>query len=127
MKNFVVFVFYMQLSIGADPQRTKRNFRGCLENLLYNGLNMLESAKIGHSHQVALVVSIYSRKTLPRSHDLWSWIAGSGSLEMILRKVLDRKACSCCVSSTSRQFGGLMVFCFLLYIATVGIVLALDR
>lgn len=81
-KILLFLYFYMQLSIGADPQRTKRNFHGCLENLLYNGLNMLESAKMGHSHQVALVVSIYSRKTSPRSHDLWSWTASSGSLEM---------------------------------------------
>lgn len=59
---FLVCFFHVQLSVGADPQKTKRNFRGCLENLLYNGLNMLESAKSDSGNQVTLVVSIYERE-----------------------------------------------------------------
>ncbi|XP_075878371.1 contactin-associated protein-like 4 [Nelusetta ayraudi] len=55
-----------QLSIGADPQKTKRNFRGCLENLLYNGLNMLESAKSDSGNQVTLVGNVtFSCAELP--------------------------------------------------------------
>ncbi|KAM4551107.1 contactin-associated protein-like 4 isoform 2-T2 [Odontesthes bonariensis] len=40
-----------QLSIGGaqKPVVSKRNFNGCLENLLYNGLNLIEKAK--HNEQ----------------------------------------------------------------------------
>uniref|UniRef100_A0A3Q4BB73 Uncharacterized protein n=1 Tax=Mola mola TaxID=94237 RepID=A0A3Q4BB73_MOLML len=47
-----------QLSIGAvqelGSRRPKRSFHGCLENLLYNGLNLIELAK--HNDQQVTVV-----------------------------------------------------------------------
>lgn len=94
---FFWFVFFhVQLSVGADPQKTKRNFRGCLENLLYNGLNMLESAKSDSGNQVTLVVSIYERESLPRSRELLSIIASCGSVEttsVIWREFMNKNAC----------------------------------
>ncbi|XP_070775361.1 contactin-associated protein-like 4 [Enoplosus armatus] len=53
-----------QLSVGAvqdlgsqKPVVSKRNFHGCLENLLYNGLNLIELAK--HiDHQVTVVGNV---------------------------------------------------------------------
>ncbi|MEQ2310239.1 hypothetical protein AMECASPLE_006889 [Ameca splendens] len=40
---------YDQMTVGADQNRSSRNlnrnFHGCLENLVYNGLNLIELAK----------------------------------------------------------------------------------
>uniref|UniRef100_A0A3B4ZJD8 Contactin-associated protein-like 4 n=1 Tax=Stegastes partitus TaxID=144197 RepID=A0A3B4ZJD8_9TELE len=54
-----------QLSVGAvqgfSSQKSlvsKRNFHGCMENLLYNGHNMIELAKNG-DHQVTVLVSYF--------------------------------------------------------------------
>ena len=58
-------VFPKQLSVGAaqghspyTPDSSKMNFYGCLENLLYNGLNMVELAK-QNDQQVTAMVSSY--------------------------------------------------------------------
>lgn len=58
-----IFFAPVQLSVGAvqdlgsqKPVVSKRNFHGCLENLLYNGLNLIELAK-HKDHQVTVVVS----------------------------------------------------------------------
>uniref|UniRef100_A0A8C6NNF0 Contactin associated protein like 3 n=1 Tax=Nothobranchius furzeri TaxID=105023 RepID=A0A8C6NNF0_NOTFU len=40
----VVLVVFLQMHVGAD-QSSNRNFHGCLENLVYNGLNLVELAK----------------------------------------------------------------------------------
>lgn len=52
----------VQLSVGAvqdfGSQKPKRSFRGCLENLLYNGLNLIELAK-NNDRQVTAVVSTF--------------------------------------------------------------------
>ena len=52
----------MQLSIGDvqdfGSQKPKRSFHGCLENLLYNSLNLIELAK-NNDHQVTAVVSTF--------------------------------------------------------------------
>lgn len=54
---------FVQLSLGAvqshglqKPILSNRNFHGCLENLLYNDLNLLYLAK-KNNHQVSAVVS----------------------------------------------------------------------
>lgn len=54
---------HMQLSVGTGqslgPQTSGdsgRNFHGCLENLLYNGHNLIELVRL-KSHQAAAVVS----------------------------------------------------------------------
>lgn len=56
-----------QLSVGAvqnpDSQKqvvSKGNFRGCLENLLYNSLNLIQLVK-HKDHQVKVKVSSLSR------------------------------------------------------------------
>ncbi|XP_030258291.1 contactin-associated protein-like 4 [Sparus aurata] len=50
-----------QLSVGAvqdfGSQKPKRSFRGCLENLLYNGLNLIELAK-NNDRQVTAVGNV---------------------------------------------------------------------
>ncbi|XP_029905626.1 contactin-associated protein-like 4 [Myripristis murdjan] len=50
-----------QLSLGAVQShgflKPKRNFHGCLENLLYNGLNLIDLAK-KNDHQVAVVGNV---------------------------------------------------------------------
>ena len=51
----------IQLRVGAvqisqKPEVSKRNFHGCLENLLYNELNLMELAKHQDPH-VTVVVS----------------------------------------------------------------------
>ena len=58
----------VQLSVGAalslDSQKPlvpRRNFQGCLENLLYNNLNLIERAK-HNDQQVTLMVSSSSRE-----------------------------------------------------------------
>lgn len=59
----VVFLVCAQLSVGAvqghglqKPILSNRNFHGCLENLLYNDLSLINLAKQSN-HQVAVVVS----------------------------------------------------------------------
>lgn len=61
-----VFV-YIQLSVGAvqslgsqKPVDSTRNFYGCLENLLYNGRNLIELVK-HKDHQVSVMVSRLSQ------------------------------------------------------------------
>lgn len=57
-------VFTKQLSVGAvqslDSEKpetiSKGNFHGCLENLLYNELNLIQLAK-HNDHQVTVEVS----------------------------------------------------------------------
>lgn len=51
-------MFLWQLNVGAiqESQRPKRGFHGCLENLLYNNLNLIELAK-RRAPQVSLMVS----------------------------------------------------------------------
>ncbi|XP_059200229.1 contactin-associated protein-like 4 isoform X2 [Centropristis striata] len=47
-----------QLSVGAVQDLvSKRNFHGCLENLLYNGLNLIESAK-NKDHPVTVMGNV---------------------------------------------------------------------
>ncbi|XP_071773431.2 contactin-associated protein-like 4 [Centroberyx gerrardi] len=53
-----------QLSLGAvqshgfqKPVLSKRNFHGCLENLIYNGLNLIDLAK-QNDHQVTVVGNV---------------------------------------------------------------------
>lgn len=53
----------IQLKVGAvqgvgsqKPFNSKKNFHGCLENVLFNGLNLIELAKL-KDHKVTLVVS----------------------------------------------------------------------
>lgn len=50
----------IQLSVGAVHSQklavSKKNFHGCLENLLYNGLNLIELAK-NKDNQVTVMVS----------------------------------------------------------------------
>ncbi|XP_042285644.1 contactin-associated protein-like 4 [Thunnus maccoyii] len=48
-----------QLSVGVvqKPVLSKRNFHGCLENLLYNGLNLIEVAK-HNGHQVTVMGNV---------------------------------------------------------------------
>lgn len=55
----------IQLSVGAvqelgsqKPVIPKRNFHGCLENLLYNGISLIELAK-HNDHQVTVAVSTF--------------------------------------------------------------------
>lgn len=55
----------MQLTVAAvqshglqKPILSNRNFHGCLENLLYSDINLIDLAKHGSS-QVAIVVSHY--------------------------------------------------------------------
>lgn len=47
-----------QLNVGAvqESEQPNRSFRGCLENLLYNKLNLIQLAKRG-AQQVSVVVS----------------------------------------------------------------------
>lgn len=59
----VLFRCVLQLSVGAvqshglqKPILSNRNFHGCLENLLYNDLSLLNLAK-QKNHQVSMVVS----------------------------------------------------------------------
>lgn len=61
-----VCCFLVQLSLGAvqshglqKPILSNRNFHGCLENLLYNDLNLIDLAK-KNNHQVSVVVSCAS-------------------------------------------------------------------
>lgn len=63
--TFCVFV-PIQLSLGAvhslssqKPATSKRNFHGCVENLLYNGLNLIDLAK-HNDHQVTAIVSAFN-------------------------------------------------------------------
>lgn len=51
-------VFPSQLNVGLiqESQKPNGSFRGCLENLLYNNLNLIELAK-RRAHQVSTVVS----------------------------------------------------------------------
>lgn len=56
-------LFCVQLSLGAvqshglqKPILSNKNFHGCLENLLYNDLNLIDLAK-KNNHQVSVVVS----------------------------------------------------------------------
>ena len=52
----------VQMSVGSDrgtgPRRSagpNRNFHGCLENLLYNGVNLVDLAKQGDQRVTAEV------------------------------------------------------------------------
>lgn len=49
----------IQLSVGAyqdlSSRSPKRSFHGCLENLMYNNLNLIELAKLS-DHQVTVMV-----------------------------------------------------------------------
>lgn len=51
-------LFSSQLNVGAiqESQKPKRGFHGCLENLLYNNLNLIELAK-RRAPQVSMLVS----------------------------------------------------------------------
>lgn len=48
---------YVQLIVGAsqNPGTTRKNFQGCLENLMYNGVNVTELAK-NNDQQVSIKV-----------------------------------------------------------------------
>lgn len=57
------FGFIVKLSLGAvqnhglqKPVLSSRNFYGCLENLIYNDLNLMDLAK-KNNHQVSVMVS----------------------------------------------------------------------
>uniref|UniRef100_A0A3B3XER3 Contactin associated protein like 3 n=1 Tax=Poecilia mexicana TaxID=48701 RepID=A0A3B3XER3_9TELE len=59
-----------ELRVGAGqalgshkPFHSKRNFHGCLENLLFNGLNLIGLAKV-KDHKVSLVVSLIHHQDL---------------------------------------------------------------
>lgn len=59
----ISFYFLVQLSLGAvqshglqKPILSNRNFHGCMENLLYNDLNLIHLAK-RNNHQASVVVS----------------------------------------------------------------------
>lgn len=60
--DVVCVLFPLKLSVGTlrDPGsvKPKANFHGCLENLLHNGLNLIELAK-RNDHQVEPVVSAF--------------------------------------------------------------------
>lgn len=58
-----MYCFLLQLSLGAvqshglqKPILSSRNFHGCLENLFYNDLNLIDLAK-KNNHQISAVVS----------------------------------------------------------------------
>ena len=81
---FFLYIYHMccflvQLSLGAvqshglqKPILSNRNFHGCLENLLYNDLNLLYLAK-RNNHQVSAVVSCCVAASLEQ---LWRTSAG---------------------------------------------------
>lgn len=55
----------VKLSVGAvqthglqKPVLSSRNFYGCLENLIYNDLNLIDLAK-KNNHQVSVMVGFY--------------------------------------------------------------------
>lgn len=59
-------IVFIQLSLGAvqsevsqKPVTSKKNFNGCLENLLYNGHNLIELAK-NKKQQVTISVSNFN-------------------------------------------------------------------
>lgn len=63
---FLHYTFCLQLSVGAvqshglqRPIRSNRSFKGCLENLLYNDLSLVNLAK-QNNHQVTVMVSSYT-------------------------------------------------------------------
>lgn len=66
----------MQLSFGGIPVPSKpgtflkKNFHGCIENLYYNGVNIIDLAK-RRKHQIYTVVSPLS--LLPGG--LWNWVS----------------------------------------------------
>lgn len=62
----IVLCLIVKLSLGAvqshrlqEPVLSSRNFYGCLENLIYNDLNLIELAK-KNNHQVSIMVSGYA-------------------------------------------------------------------
>lgn len=61
--DFYLFIFFtMKLSFGGIPVPSKpgtflkKNFHGCIENLYYNGVNIIDLAK-RRKHQIYSVVS----------------------------------------------------------------------
>lgn len=66
----------VKLSLGAvqthglqKPVLSSRNFHGCLENLIYNGLNLIDLAK-KNNHQVSVMVSAYILASVEHCHYL---------------------------------------------------------
>lgn len=58
-------MFLCQLNVGLiqESQEPDRSFRGCLENLLYNNLNLIDLAR-RRAPQVSVVVSTHQESPL---------------------------------------------------------------
>lgn len=77
---FIFFVLQpLQLSLGAvqghglqKPILSNRNFHGCLENLLFNGVNVIDLAK-QNNPQVSVMVSCCVRAS-PAAHSFVLYI-----------------------------------------------------
>lgn len=70
------FFLIVKLSLGAvqthglqKPVLSSKNFHGCLENLIYNDLNLIELAK-KNNHQVSVMVSAYILASVEHCHYL---------------------------------------------------------
>lgn len=75
MHFFFFFFVIVKLSLGAvqtqglqKPVLPSRNFHGCLENLIYNDLNLIDLVQ-KKNHQVSVMVSADALASVERCHD----------------------------------------------------------
>lgn len=88
-----IFLF-VKLSLGAvqahglqEPILSSRNFHGCLENLIYNDLNLIDLAK-NNNHQVSVLVSASILPSM--EHCPWQCAGKSSQIFITWKKNLSK-------------------------------------